>query len=67
MEHFFGTPKTELVHLREYPNQDAAQRDLFAYIEGDCNRQRIVGTKSAARALITNHWLVMLPYLASDL
>jgi putative transposase len=34
MESFFGTLKTELVHLREYPNRDAARRDLFAYIEG---------------------------------
>lgn len=38
MESFFGTLKTELVHHREYP---AARRDLFAYIEGYYNRQRI--------------------------
>jgi putative transposase len=40
MESFFGTLKTELVHLSEYPNRDAARRDLFAYIEGYYNRQR---------------------------
>jgi hypothetical protein len=34
MESFFGTLKTELVHHREYPDRDTAQRDLFAYIEG---------------------------------
>ena len=34
MESFFGTLKTELVHHDEYPNRDAARRDLFAYIEG---------------------------------
>jgi transposase InsO family protein len=28
MESFFGTLKTELVHLSEYPNRDAARRDL---------------------------------------
>ena len=41
MESFFGTPKTELVHHREYPDRDTARRDLFAYIEGYYNRQRI--------------------------
>jgi transposase InsO family protein len=40
MESFFGTLKTELVHYGEYPNRDAARRDLFAYIEGYYNRQR---------------------------
>jgi transposase InsO family protein len=41
MESFFGTLKIELVHQREYPDRDAARRDLFAYIEGYYNRQRI--------------------------
>lgn len=40
MESFFGTLKTELVHPGEYPDRDAARRDLFAYIEGYYNRQR---------------------------
>jgi transposase InsO family protein len=40
-ESFFGTLKTELVHQREYRDRDAARRDLFAYIEGYYNRQRI--------------------------
>jgi putative transposase len=40
MESFFGTLKTELVHHSQYPNRDAARRDLFAYIEGYYNRQR---------------------------
>ena len=40
MESFFGTLKTELVHQDEYPNRDAARRDLFVYIEGYYNRQR---------------------------
>ena len=40
MESFFGTLKTELVHLGEYPDRDAARRDLFGYIEGYYNRQR---------------------------
>jgi putative transposase len=34
MESFFGTLKTELVHHGEYPDRDAARRELFAYIEG---------------------------------
>jgi len=38
MESFFGTLKTELVHQCEYPDRDAARRDLFAYIEGYYNR-----------------------------
>jgi putative transposase len=40
MESFFGTLKTELVHQSEYPDRDAARRDLFAYIEGYYNRHR---------------------------
>ena len=40
MESVFGTLKTELVHQREYPDRDAARRDLFAYVEGYYNRQR---------------------------
>jgi transposase InsO family protein len=31
MESFFGTLKTELVHQCDYPDRDAARRDLFAY------------------------------------
>jgi putative transposase len=41
MESFFGTLKIELVHHREYPDCATARRDLFAYIEGYCNRARI--------------------------
>ena len=41
MESFFGTLKTELVHQRDYPDRDAARRDLFAYIEAYYNRRRI--------------------------
>src|SRR4051794_26286754 len=41
MERFFGTLKTELVHQREYPDREAARRDLFGYIEGYYNRRRI--------------------------
>lgn len=40
MESFFGTLKTELIRQDDYPNRDAARRDLFAYIEGYYNRQR---------------------------
>ena len=40
MESFFGTLKTELVHQSQFPNRDAARRDLFAYIEGYYNRAR---------------------------
>ena len=31
----------KLAHQRDYPDREAAQRDLFAYIEGYYNRQRI--------------------------
>ena len=41
MESFFGTLKTELVYQRDYPDREAARRDLFAYIEGYYNRRRI--------------------------
>ena len=41
MESCFGTLKTELVHQACYKTQDAARHDLFAYIEGYYNRQRL--------------------------
>ena len=41
MKSFFGTLKTEIVHDGEYPDRDAARRDLFVYIEGYYNRRRI--------------------------
>ncbi|MBF0562655.1 MAG: IS3 family transposase [Alphaproteobacteria bacterium] len=41
MESFFGTVKTELVHRQDYPDQETARRDLFAYIEIYYNRQRM--------------------------
>ena len=41
MESVFGTLKTELVHQREYPDRDAARRDLFASIEAYYNRRPI--------------------------
>jgi transposase InsO family protein len=41
MESCFGTIKTELVHEACYPTRDAARHDLFAYIEGYYNRQRL--------------------------
>lgn len=41
MESFFGSLKSELVHHRRYATRDDAKRDLFAYIEGYYNRQRL--------------------------
>jgi putative transposase len=41
MESCFGTLKTELVQQACYPTRDAARHDLFAYIEGYYNRQRL--------------------------
>jgi putative transposase len=41
MESFFHTLKTELVHHRVSTTHDEAQRDLFGYIEGWYNRQRL--------------------------
>lgn len=41
MESFFHTLKTELVHHKNYPTKEDAKRDLFQYIEGFYNRQRI--------------------------
>src|SRR4051812_37478151 len=38
IESVFGTLKTELVHQREYPDRDAARRDLVASIEAYYNR-----------------------------
>ena len=41
MESCFGTIKTELLHHACYPTREAARHDLFAYIEGYYNRQRL--------------------------
>jgi transposase InsO family protein len=41
MESCFGSLKTELVHHARYKTRDAARHDLFAYIEGYYNRQRL--------------------------
>lgn len=41
MESFFHTLKTELVHHRNYATREDAKRDLFLYIEGFYNHQRI--------------------------
>jgi transposase InsO family protein len=41
MASFFAGMKTEQVHDQQYPNREAAKRDLFADIEGYDNRQRI--------------------------
>lgn len=41
MESGFHTLKTELVHHAAYATREAAKRDLFAYIEGYYNRQRL--------------------------
>ena len=42
MESFFHTLKTELVHHRTYATRDEAKRDLFSYVEGFYNRQRLL-------------------------
>jgi putative transposase len=41
MESFFHTLKTELVHHRHYATRAEAQRDIFAFIEGFYNRNRL--------------------------
>jgi putative transposase len=41
MESFFHTLKVELVHQRRWATRDEARRDLFSYVEGYYNRQRM--------------------------
>ncbi|KAA1053241.1 Mobile element protein [Azospirillum argentinense] len=41
MESFFGSLKSELVHHRRYATREDTKRDLFGYIEGYYNRQRL--------------------------
>ncbi|QNT68781.1 IS3 family transposase [Defluviicoccus vanus] len=41
MANWFHTLKIELVHHIAYPTDETARRDLFAYIEGYYNRQRL--------------------------
>ena len=40
-ESFFSTLKNELVHHQAYHTRDEASRDIFAFIEGFYNRQRL--------------------------
>jgi putative transposase len=41
MRSFFFTLQTELVHHRTYATGDETRRDLFAYVKGFYNRQRL--------------------------
>lgn len=41
IESFFHTLKVELVHQRRWATREQARRDVFAYIEGYYNRQRL--------------------------
>jgi putative transposase len=41
MESFWGTLKTELVHLEHYATREEARRSIFEYIEVFYNRQRL--------------------------
>jgi putative transposase len=40
-ESFFSTLKNELIHHQTYGTRDEASRDIFAFIEGFYNRQRL--------------------------
>ena len=40
-ESFFSTLKNELIHERTYQSRDEARQDIFAFIEGFYNRQRL--------------------------
>jgi transposase InsO family protein len=40
-ESFFSTLKNELVHHQTYHTRDEASREIFAFIEGFYNRQRL--------------------------
>ena len=40
-ESFFSTLKNELIHHRTYQGRDEASREIFAFIEGFYNRQRL--------------------------
>lgn len=41
MESFFGTLKSECVHYRNYPTKQEAITDIFSYIVGFYNRERL--------------------------
>lgn len=40
-ESFFSTLKNELIHLQTYHTREEASREIFAFIEGFYNRQRL--------------------------
>jgi hypothetical protein len=39
IESCFPRGKAELVYMTGFPTREAAKKELFAYIEGYCNRQ----------------------------
>ena len=41
MESFLHTLKVELVHRERFASREEARRELFAYLEGYYNRQRL--------------------------
>ena len=41
MESFFHTLKVELVHRERFATREEARRELFVYLEGYDNRQRL--------------------------
>ena len=68
MESFFGTLKTELVHHGEYPNRDAARRDLFARLLPPVFPSPRTGTEGLLAAPLTINELTifLLLVLAAD-
>ncbi len=39
-ETFFATLKKELIHRRSWPNKQELRTEVFAFVEGFCNRRR---------------------------
>jgi len=58
MESCFGTIKTELVHHACLSTREAARHDLFAYIEGYYNRQRLHSASGISLPTAMSHLML---------
>ena len=60
-ESFFSTLKNELIHHQTYHTRDEASREIFAFIEGFYNRQRLHQSLAYLSPLDFERWIISDP------
>lgn len=56
-ESFFSTLKNELIHQQTYRTRDDASQEIFAFIEGFYNRQRLHQSLAYLSLLDLERWI----------